>query len=297
MNLDAASREEIEALLQWYVAMGVDIAVDPVAHDRFAAPLPVEPGAEQPTLPDAGPGPEKPEGLRATGLLRRGTPAPPRAGLEAAALSADAAVRSAREVAGEARTLDELKAVLEGFEGCSLKGSATQLVFADGNPAARIMAVGEAPGADEDRRGLPFVGRSGQLLDRMLKSIGLDRTSVYIANVVPWRPPGNRTPTPQEVATCMPFIARQIALLDPDVLLCLGGAAAQALLGTRDGILKLRGRWFDFETGPRTIKAMPMLHPAYLLRTPAHKSLAWRDLRTLRKHLDAQSARDQATPT
>ena len=219
---------------------------------------------------------------------RGGAPqAPARPALEGAGLTAEAAVRSARERAADANTLDELRAVLEAFDGCSLKGSATQLVFADGNPAARIMAVGEAPGAEEDRRGLPFVGRSGQLFDRMLASIGLDRTSVYIANVVPWRPPGNRTPTPQEVATCMPFIGRQIELVNPDILLCIGGASAQSLLRSKDGILRLRGKWFDFETGPRTIKAMPMLHPAYLLRTPAHKKFAWRDLRALRQHLDA----------
>jgi DNA polymerase len=145
------------------------------------------------------------------------------------------------------------------------------------------MAVGEAPGADEDRQGKPFVGRSGQLFDRMLTSIGLDRSKVYIANVVPWRPPGNRAPTPQEVAICRPFIARQIELVDPDVMICVGGSAAQALLGGREGIMRLRGRWFDYDTGKRRIKALPMLHPAYLLRQPAHKKLAWRDLRELYK--------------
>ncbi len=292
MDQHKATREEIEALLRWYVDMGVDIAVDAVPHDRFAAaastmslqaaPVPQDSPA---TAPEQAPSNRAPPMFRLEG---GGPQVPSRPALEMAGLSADAAVRSARERAAEAKTLDELRATLEAFEGCSLKGSATQLVFADGNPAGRIMAVGEAPGADEDRRGLPFVGRSGQLFDRMLKSIGLDRTAVYIANVVPWRPPGNRTPTPQEVATCMPFIARQIALADPDILLCIGGASAQNLLGTKDGILRLRGQWFDFHTGCRMIKAMPMLHPAYLLRTPAHKKLAWRDLRAVRKLLHAE---------
>ena len=163
--------------------------------------------------------------------------------------------------------------------------AATRLVFSDGNPAAPIMLVGEAPGADEDRSGVPFVGRGGQLLDRMLGAIGLDRTGVYIANVVPWRPPGNRDPTPQEVATCLPFIQRQIALCDPDILLLMGKAALQALTTSRDGITRARGRWLEFDTGARTIRALPMLHPAYLLRQASQKKLAWRDWRTLQKAL------------
>ncbi|WP_237477978.1 uracil-DNA glycosylase [Lichenibacterium dinghuense] len=284
MTLDAAARDELEALLRWYVDMGVDIAVDAEPHDRFAeaaaaaaAPKP-EASAEAPR--------RAPAGLAAPGLP--GLAAPPLVG-GAAALSAELAARSAREAAAEARDLDELKAVLEAFEGCSLKGTATRLAFSDGEPSGRVMAVGEAPGAEEDRQGRPFSGRSGQLLDRMLKAIGLDRSAVYVANVVPWRPPGNRTPTPQEVAICRPFIARQIELADPDFLLCLGGPAAQSLLGAKEGIMRLRGRWHDYDTGRRTVRALPMLHPAYLLRTPAHKKLAWADLRTLRKALDASA--------
>jgi uracil-DNA glycosylase len=149
------------------------------------------------------------------------------------------------------------------------------------------MLVGEAPGREEDRLGLPFVGRSGHLLDRMLAAIGLDRTSVYIANVVPWRPPGNRTPTPQETATCRPFIERQIELCDPDFLICMGAPAAAELMGNREGILKFRGRWHEFDTGSRKIRAMATLHPAYLLRQPLQKRLAWRDFLTLKEALDA----------
>lgn len=184
----------------------------------------------------------------------------------------------AREAARGAASLDELKAILEGFEGCALKRTASRLVFSDGNPAAKVMFVGEAPGRDEDQQGLPFVGRSGKLLDLMLASIGLDRTSAYIANVIPWRPPGNRTPTPQETAVCLPFIARQIELADPDILVCLGGPSAQALLATTEGITKLRGRFMDYDTGTRTIRAIATFHPAYLLRTPLGKRFAWRDM-------------------
>ncbi|WP_408647693.1 uracil-DNA glycosylase [Xanthobacter dioxanivorans] len=185
---------------------------------------------------------------------------------------------SARELARGAATLDELRAILDGFEGCALKRTATRLVFADGNPQARVMFVGEAPGRDEDQQGLPFVGRSGKLLDLMMGAIGLDRSSAYIANVIPWRPPGNRTPTPQETAVCRPFIARQIELADPDILVCLGGPSAQALLATTEGITKLRGRFMPYETGSRTIRAIATFHPAYLLRTPLGKRLAWRDM-------------------
>jgi DNA polymerase len=192
---------------------------------------------------------------------------------------------AARELARSAASLDELRAILDRFEGCGLKATATQLVFADGNPKARVMFVGEAPGRDEDIAGLPFVGRSGKLLDRMLAAIGLDRTTVYIANIVPWRPPGNRTPTPQEAAICLPFLLRQIELCDPDVLVCLGGPSAQTLLSIKDGILKTRGRWFIFNSGKREIRAMPTLHPAYLLRSPIAKRLAWRDFLAIKKAL------------
>ena len=199
---------------------------------------------------------------------------------------------AAREAARSATSLAELRTILDRFEGCALRATATQLVFADGNPHARVMFVGEAPGRDEDVEGLPFVGRSGKLLDRMLAAIGLDRTSVYIANIVAWRPPGNRTPTPQESAICLPFILRQIELVDPDVLVCLGGPSAQTLLNIKDGILKSRGRWFPFHTGKREIRAIATLHPAYLLRQPLQKRLAWRDFLAIKKAL-APGAPDQ----
>jgi len=197
----------------------------------------------------------------------------------------EAAIMAARQAANGAKTLDELRALLEAFEGCMLRATATQLVFAAGTPKSRVMFVGEAPGRDEDIAGIPFVGRSGQLLDRMMAAIELDRTKVYIANVVPWRPPGNRTPTPQETATCLPFIRRQIELADPDILVCLGQPSTQTLLGTREGITRTRGRWFKFDTGSREIRALATYHPAFLLRSPLQKRLAWRDFLALKKAL------------
>jgi len=197
----------------------------------------------------------------------------------------EAAVMAAREAARGARTLDELRALMQAFEGCLLRSTATQLVFADGNPRGRVMFVGEAPGRDEDIAGLPFVGRSGKLLDLMMAAIGLDRTDAYIANVVPWRPPGNRTPTPQETAICLPFIRRQIELANPDILVCLGQPATQTLLQTKEGITKTRGRWFKFDTGSREIRALATYHPAFLLRSPLQKRLAWRDFLALKKAL------------
>jgi DNA polymerase len=196
-----------------------------------------------------------------------------------AAVPDEGQVLLARELARKAQTLDELRTYMAGFEGCNLRHTAKNLVFADGNPDADLMLVGEAPGRDEDIEGLPFVGRSGQLLDRMLEAIGIDRTSAYIANVIPWRPPGNRTPTPQETEICRPFIERQIELAKPKVLVTLGGPSAKVLLKTTEGILRLRGNWRVHTTpGGVSIPTMPTLHPAYLLRTPAHKKLAWRDL-------------------
>ena len=199
--------------------------------------------------------------------------------------SPEAAVMAAREAARTAQTLDELRALLEAFEGCALRMTATQLVFADGNPQSRVMLVGEAPGYDEDIVGRPFVGRSGKLLDLMMAAIGLDRSSAYIANVVPWRPPGNRTPTPQETAICFPFIRRQIELVNPDIMVCLGGPAMQTLLAVKEGITRARGRWYPYDTGTREVRALPTFHPAFLLRSPLQKRFAWRDFLALKKAL------------
>ncbi len=252
-------------LLEFYAEAGVDALVAEAPVNRFArADAPAPRAAPQARAPEA-----------------KSTPAAP---LNVPA-SPDAATLAAREIVEKIATLEQLRAALDKFEGCALRATATQLVFADGNPQARVMFVGEAPGRDEDIEGLPFVGRSGKLLDRMLAAIGLDRTQVYIANIIPWRPPGNRTPTPQESAICLPFVRKQIELVNPDVLVCLGGPSATTLLGMKDGITKTRGRWFSFNTGAREIRAMPTFHPAFLLRSPLQKRLAWRDFIAVKKAL------------
>jgi uracil-DNA glycosylase len=259
-------------LIAFYLDAGADSLLDETPVDRMSdeAFVPIPPVASRPSA-----APSVPPRQVATKTFFQ-TAAPP---------SPDAAVMAAREAAKDAAGLDELRALLERFEGCTLRGTATQLVFADGNPEARIMFVGEAPGYEEDMTGRPFVGRSGKLLDRMMAAIGLDRTSAYIANVVPWRPPGNRTPTPQETAICVPFIRRQIELADPDVLVCLGQPATQTLLGTKDGITRTRGRWFNYHTGTREIRALPTFHPAFLLRSPLQKRFSWRDFLAIKKAL------------
>jgi len=198
------------------------------------------------------------------------------------------AAQSARRLAATAGSIDELAALVAAFDDCPLKKTATRTVFIDGNPAAPVMFIGEAPGADEDRIGKPFVGRAGQLLDRMLAAIGLDRTGVQITNVIYWRPPGNRKPTTAEIAACLPFVLRHIALANPRVLALCGGTAASALLPVSDGITRLRGRWFDLAVPglDRPVPTLPMFHPAFLLRTPERKREAWRDLLALKVRLD-----------
>ncbi len=277
MQDHSSDRDALQALLDFHVEAGVDLALDETPHNRFA-----EPKAEP--APAKTPEPQR-EPPRASAPLA----AAPRSLPKVAAGAPEEVASLAREQARHAGSLEELEAILAGFEGCALKFSAKNLAFADGNPEGRVMLVGEAPGADEDRIGKPFMGRSGQLLDRMLATIGLDRSQVYVANIVPWRPPGNRTPTPQEIAICKPFIARQIELAGPEFLLCLGGPATQNLLGVKDGILRTRGRWFSYRTEDgREIRALPTLHPAYLLRQPLQKRLGWRDFQALRRALDGK---------
>ena len=277
-------------LLSFYVQAGVESLVgeQPVnrltAAESFAGAT--EPSASTARMAEDGEAPSPTLPQRANIVRERERAAEPGAAPTQPTLSPDAAAMAAREAAGSAKTLDELRAMLVAFDGCALKTMAKQLVFADGNPQARLMFVGEAPGREEDLEGLPFVGRSGQLLNRMLAAIGLDRTQAYIANIIPWRPPGNRTPTPQESAICLPFIRRQIELVDPDILVCLGGPSMQTLLGVKDGIMKTRGRWFAYHTGTREIRALATLHPAYLLRQPLAKRQAWRDFLAIKKALE-----------
>jgi DNA polymerase len=273
--LDATRAAEA---LRWWVRAGVHEALDETPHDRFA-----ESGAAEQRL-----GPNAPGAAREPPRTAPEAGAPARNG--GGGTRTEAAEIAARALAEAASDLETLRSVMADFDGCALKRTATQLVFADGVPGSKVMFVGEAPGADEDRIGRPFVGRAGQLLDRMLGAIGLDRGHVYIANVVPWRPPGNRTPTPQETQACLPFIRRQIDLAGPEILVCLGASAVQTLLGVQGGITRVRGSWFEYKSDSgRPIRALAMFHPAYLLRQPAHKRLAWADMRALASALRTSS--------
>lgn len=258
------SDSELLALLEWYRAAGVDLAVGETPVDRFAASAAapvrnrVVPQAVTSAAPDANP-------------------------VAATALNADPS--ETRALAAAASTLEALRAAMDAYDGCLLKKRATQLVFADGNPEAEIMFVGEGPGEQEDLVGKPFVGRAGQLLDRMLGAIGLDRTKVHIANMVPWRPPGNRDPTPEELALCAPFLHRQVELVAPKVLVTLGNVPTRALFGTTVGIMKMRGQWKDLTIGSHTMPALATFHPAFLLRQPGSKALSWRDLLSLKARM------------
>ncbi|PBB70691.1 uracil-DNA glycosylase [Mesorhizobium sp. WSM4312] len=284
------SPTDIADILAFYASAGVDEALEDAPVNRFAeaAPRPVERAPALVAPPPEEKAPERP--AAPPGLDASKVPDAPPARSSVAAVPDEAQAALARQLATTATTLEELRQHMAAFDGCNLKATAKNLVFADGNPDAEVMLVGEAPGRDEDIEGLPFVGRSGRLLDRMLAAIGLDRTSVYIANVIPWRPPGNRTPTPHETEICRPFIERQIELVNPKVLVNLGGPSAKTLLNTSEGILRLRGNWRVHTTASGiAIPAMPTLHPAYLLRTPAHKKLAWRDFLEVKAKLRALS--------
>ena len=286
MIITPARDKPARDLLDFYLEAGVDALVGEQPVDRFAADSSVPPPERGRSIRDADRVGVTSQANDPTRSALRAAH-PPLSGEGKTMIAPDEAAMAAREAARSAKTLDELRAILDKFDGCALKATATQLVFADGNPKSRVMFVGEAPGRDEDIEGLPFVGRSGKLLDRMLAAIGLDRSSVYIANIVPWRPPGNRTPTPQESQICLPFILRQIELVDPDILVCMGNPSAQTLLGIKEGITKTRGRWFNFDTGKREIRALPTFHPAFLLRSPLQKRLAWRDFLAVKKALGA----------
>jgi DNA polymerase len=266
--------EQLAAILAWYGEMGVDETVAEMPVDLTALQPPVR---ERPEPP-----PPAPAGEGAARQTPRPAPSAPRV------QGSDAATADARAAAAKAADLPALAAAIQAFEGCALKRTATNLVFADGNPEAPVMIVGEAPGSEEDRQGKPFVGPAGQLLDRMLAAIGLDRTTAYITNILPWRPPGNRTPSTGEIAVCLPFVERHIALKAPRILIMAGGTSAKALLGTEQGITRLRGRWNELVVSglAHPVPAMAIFHPAYLLRQPALKREAWRDLLEIRKRMD-----------
>lgn len=269
---------DLRELLLFYRDAGVDAALADKPFDRFAEKPP-----ERQPAPLGGQERAKP-GFTQAEKTATATPVAKPAEM---AVPDETQVALARELAASAQSLDELRERLAQFDGCNLKFTAKKLVFSDGNPQGPLMVIGEAPGRDEDMEGLPFVGRSGQLLDRMLAAIGHDRSTVYVANVIPWRPPGNRTPTTHETEICRPFIERQIELANPRVIITLGGPSTKVLLKSTEGIMRQRGNWRQF-TSPSGIEipAMPSLHPAYLLRNPAHKRLAWRDFLEVKVRID-----------
>ncbi len=248
-------QQTLKILLSAYQDVGVDEVISATPQNRF---FEIEDTFNTPILP------------KETKRVQSNTPP---------LLSPKVVHQTASTTAHSAQTLEELKAALMVFEGCALKYTALNLVFGDGNPQARVMLIGEAPGADEDRQGLPFVGQSGQLLDKALAAIGLTRQNFYITNIIPWRPPGNRQPTPQETEQCLPFVRRHIDLVNPDFLILVGGTATKTLLGGRDGIMRLRGAWKDYtsEAGKK-MKVIAVFHPAYLLRSPGQKREFWIDL-------------------
>ena len=296
---DSTQRADLAAMLAWYRDMGIDAALSDTptnwletdgaspggnfrlggvkpAGDTAQAARAVEPPARRDSAipPATRPAARPPVSPPASAPARQFPTAAP-----------DAATMAAREIARSAATLEALHQALAGFQGCGLKATAKNLCFYRGNPHAPLMIIGEAPGREEDLEGKPFVGRAGQLLDKMLAAINLGEADVHITNIVYWRPPGNRTPTPQEAQVCRPFLDRQMELVAPKVVLTLGGPATGAVLGVEGGIMKSRGRWREIEINGRAVRAMPTLHPAYLLRTPAAKRLTWRDLLAVRAAL------------
>jgi len=286
----AALREAAAAWLDCLAAFGVDAGLNPAPTPAYRRPKASRrpPAASPPSPAEARPAAVEPPRAPAMG------PAPPAAAAPGTLLTDDDRIADARALAARCGSLAALEAALRDFDGCPLKETATNLCFADGNPEARVMLIGEAPGAEEDRQGKPFVGQSGQLLDRMLAWIGFDRTRVYITNVLYWRPPGNRTPTAAEIAVCQPFLERQIELLAPHAILFVGGIAARALLGLKEGVTKLRGRPLIYPCpgDGRRIPALVTFHPAYLLRQPLQKRFVWRDLLMLQSQLEQD---DRAT--
>ncbi len=252
-------------ILNWYITAGVTEAIGQTPQNRFSP---------------------KPEAV----LLKKELPPPPYRAepVQEVTIPADNLLQSASAAAAKAQTLDELKAALMAFDGCALKKTAKNTVFGQGNPHADVMFIGEAPGADEDRLGLPFVGASGHLLDKMMLAIGLSRqTNAYISNIIPWRPPGNRNPSSVEIALCMPFIQRHIELIAPKIIITLGSTSFTSLIANGETISKARGNWHTYQSAGLVapVLVMPVFHPAFLLRTPAQKKSAWRDFLNIAEKL------------
>mgnify|MGYP004445136213 CR=1 FL=1 len=287
---------ELAALLHFYAEGGVAELCEDAAIDRFqqsaeilkarARPQSQPNAAAAPGQTGQKPAPNQPAPDASLGRKPAAQPIAPAPVASQLTIPGAAAFEDARGLATSASTIAELRSALEGFTGCNLRHSAKSLVFADGNPEADVMFIGEAPGREEDLQGAPFVGRAGQLLDRMLAAIGLSRDTAYITNIIPWRPPGNRTPAAHEIELCRPFVERHIALAQPRIVVMLGNIASKSLLNTDKGILSLRGTWMECKLGDTATPAMPTLHPAYLLRNPAQKRLAWADFLSLQYRLE-----------
>ncbi len=273
------AREDLESLLRWYVDQGIDEAIGEEAIDRFAVPAP------QAVPATSSPAPAEPTPIRS--VPTRSTPAAPSPLRGPVPIESPQLVEDARALAQRCSSVEELEAAVRAFDGCALKRTAKNTVFADGVVGSAVMIVGEAPGADEDRLGKPFVGVSGQLMDRMFDAIGMSRErDLYITNILFWRPPGNRTPTLAEQAVCMAFTRRHIELARPKVLVLAGGTAAKSVLDTNEGIMRLRGKWTSLGLDDGSaVPTLPTFHPAYLLRTPASKRQSWSDLLSLDKKL------------
>lgn len=267
-------------MLEWYMEAGVDEAVDETPTNRFHLSAARRP---ERIMPDAPAVTARAGAAAAAAGTDTGT-APAASAAVPLHHTPSVAMATARELADRANSLAELEAAVRGFEGCAIKKTASRTVFADGNPCARVMIIGEAPGAQEDVQGIPFCGPSGQLLDLMLASIGLDRERVYITNTVFWRPPGNRQPSTEEIQTCLPFVEKHIALVKPALLVLSGGTATGALLRQDSSISRLRGKRYDYRNAymAAPVPALVTFHPSYLLRTPAQKRLAWHDLLMIR---------------
>ena len=290
----AMDQKKLATALDWYHMSGVDVIVADQPTDWFAVskhpPAPSSIIKQAPVNQGSGNQSRAPS-FAAPPVAPKSAPKIARADHRLAAPKTDQAVLEARELSAKANNMEELQAALAGFEGCSLKNMAKNTCFADGNPQSALMFIGDAPGRDEDLAGVPFVGRAGQLLDKMLQAAKLDRQKdAWITNTVFWRPPGNRAPTQAETDICRPFLERQIELIKPTVIVALGGTPAKALLQTKGGIMRLRGKWHDVELNGQTYQLLPTLHPTYLLRTPAAKKLAWHDLLMIKEKLSGKTA-------
>lgn len=313
--MEKHSANMLAATLAWQIDAGADELIADLPQDRFAesrarVAAQTAPAVAQPEATTAAPSAEAPISAAPTtaapttaptapSTVTASTPSPPSptprptaappapTTSSPASQSGSAAALSARELAQSCETIEDIIAAIGQFDGCGLKRTATNTVVCDGDPQARLIFVGEAPGADEDRQGLPFVGAAGQLLNRMLGAINWQREQCYITNILNWRPPGNRAPTLEEIAICQPFVERQIAIIKPDVVVLLGGIAAKSLLNEKQGITRLRGKWRQLEIAglPSPVDVMPTFHPAYLLRQPAAKREAWQDLQAIEKRL------------